>query len=233
MRIYIDALNRRLLATLPTPPIRIAHEKQLLVAEMVQAGEVEVLRVAGGGGGRGLRWLARLPCCEGCADAPCVGDVFAERELAVDVQGFLARSFDCEIRVLVDKTFCAGLEGRDGGVRPPVGIIAVLIVMAACRIKSMRQFVPGHGPECPVAQVLRYVYIENGKLHDAGWEDDFVSRRVVIRVHSWNGHAPFVAVDGFAKRGPFVGDFEAAHGERVRKKCGGGDVYGEIVVLEN
>lgn len=51
MRIRIDALNSTLLASLAAPPVRVADEEELLVAEVVEAGEIEVLRVGRGRGG--------------------------------------------------------------------------------------------------------------------------------------------------------------------------------------
>jgi hypothetical protein len=227
MRIHINALNGRLLPALPAPPVRIADEEQLLVREVIQARQVLVRRRRRG------RRLAALPRRKRRAHAPCVGDVLAERELAVDVQRLSPRALDGEFRVLLHEALRARLERRHGPVRPPVGVVAVLVVMAAGGVEGVRQLVAGHGPEGPVGEVLWHVDVEDGELHDAGGEDDFVARRVVVCVYGGHGHAPFVAVDGFAEGGPFVGDFEAGHGKGVGEEGGGGDVYGEVVVLES
>lgn len=146
------------------------------------------------------------------------------------MQGFFAGPLDSEVRVLFYETFGALLKRLYRPLRPPVRIIAILVVMAARRIKCVRELVPGDGAEGAIAEVLRDVDVKDGELHDASWEDDFVAGRVVVGVYRGDGHAPFVPVDGFAEGGPFAGDFEAGHGERVREKCGGRDVDGKVVV---
>lgn len=78
-----------------------------------------------------MRFLAPVPGAEGCGDAAGVGDVLAERETTVDVEGFVVWAGDCEFGVLLDEAVGFLFEGVDRLDVPPVGVIAVLIVVSA------------------------------------------------------------------------------------------------------
>jgi len=121
MRILIDTPHGNLLARLATPPVRIGDEEQLLLGEVLEARQEFC----------GVCFLAPFPRAEGGGNAAGVGDVLAERETAVDVEGFVVRAGDGEVGVLLDETVCFLLEGADGLVVPPVGVVAVLIVVSA------------------------------------------------------------------------------------------------------
>lgn len=175
---------------------------------------------------------ARLPRRESRAHAPGIGNVLAERELPIDVQGLVARAVDGEVRILAHEALGSLLKGFDRPVRPPVRVVPILVVVPASGVEGVRQLVSGHGAEGAIAQVLWDVHVEDGELHDASGKDDFVAGRVVIGIHGRNCHAPGIAIDGFAEGGPFMRDFEAGHGERVGEEGGRGNVYGSVVVLE-
>ena len=241
MRIGVDPANRILLSRLAAPPVRIRHEEQLILREVLEAGEVLV------------RFLVRLalPRLVGCRQPPSVGDVLAQRETAVDVQGLVVRPRDAELRVLVYEALCTFFEGGDGAVGPPVGVVPVLVVVAACGVECVAELVARDGAKRPVGHVRRHGDVEDGELHYARWEDDFVAGGVVVGVDGgglWEladvyllcdehggltyRHAPLVAVDRLAQRGPFVVDCEAADRERVLEKGVGRDVNRFIVLLE-
>lgn len=56
-----------------------------------------------------------------------------------------------------------------------------------------------YGAKRSVADVLGQLDVEDWKLHYASWEDNFVSRRVIISVHGWDSHAPAVAINWLAE----------------------------------
>ena len=87
--------------------------------------------------------------------------------------------------VLGDEATGASIEGRDGRGGPPVSVVAVLIVVAAGAVEGVGELVAGDGAEGAVAEVCRDVYVEDGELHNAGWEDDFVAGGVVVGVYGW------------------------------------------------
>lgn len=131
MRILIDAADRRLLPRLAAPPVGIGDEEQLLLGEVLQARE-EFGRV---------RLFALFPGAEGRGDAAGVGDVLAECEMAVDGEGFVVGARDGEVGVLLDEAVGFLLEGVDGGIVPPVGVVAVLIVVAAGGVEGLEGYV--------------------------------------------------------------------------------------------
>lgn len=45
-----------------------------------------------------------------------------------------------------------------------------------------------NGAESSVAEILRDVDIKDRELHDASWEDDLISGRVVVGIDSWDTH---------------------------------------------
>lgn len=133
MRILVDAPHGSLLPRLATPPVRIGDEEQLLLGEVLKARQEFC----------GVRFLAPFPGAEGGGNAAGVGDVFAERETTVDVDGFVVGAGDREVRVLLDETVGFLLEGVDGLVVPPVGVVAVLIVVSTARVEGLGFYVSG------------------------------------------------------------------------------------------
>lgn len=168
--VQVDALDRGLLARLATPPIRIVDKEQLFLRKEVQPRQVLI------------RFLSRafFPRLE-CRGQPTrVGDVLAQREFTVHVQGLVVRSRDREVGVLVDEALGSFFEVLDRGVGPPVREVAVLIVVTTRGVKGVREFVARDGAERAIAEVLWHVHVKNGELHDSGWEDDFVAWGVVV-----------------------------------------------------
>lgn len=133
MWILIDAADGRLLPRLAAPPVGIGDEEQLLLGQVLQARQ-QFGRVC---------FLAPFPGAEGRGDAAGVGDVLAERETAVDVEGFVVRAGDGEVGVLLDEAVGFLFEGQDRLVVPPVGVVAVLIVVSAGRVEGLEGFVSG------------------------------------------------------------------------------------------
>ena len=63
-----------------------------------------------------------------------------------------------------------------------------------------------------IAEILRHARIVKDRvLHDTGGEDDLITGRVVICVHSWHGHAPFIVPGWLPKFRPVLSDFELSH----------------------
>ena len=172
MRIRINPTNSRLLPTLPTPPIRIRHEEQLLLGEIFQAGQIQVLHFR----------ASHLPSSEGGADATRICDILAQCKFAVDVQRFIVGSLDGEVVVLGDEAGGAGLEIEDGGGGPPVCVVPVLVVVATCGVECVRELMAGYGTEGTVAEVWWDINIEDGELHYSSWKDDLVPRWVIVSV---------------------------------------------------
>lgn len=172
MRVGVDSLNGRLLARLSAPPIRVRDEEQLVLREEFEAGQVQVQqwRLCG----------AFLPRGKRGSHTACVGYVFAQGELPVDVQGFAVAAFDGEVVVLIDEALGAVFEVGHGLVGPPVRVVAVLVVVAARRVEGVRELVPADRPEGAVAEVLRHVDVEDGELHYTCREDDLVTWWVVV-----------------------------------------------------
>ena len=174
MRIRVDPADGVLLARLAAPPVGVGHEEELVLREVLQAGEVLVGVLAGAAPPRLVRG----------GQPARVGDILAQREPPVDVQGLVVRSRDRELRVLVYEALGAILEGGDGGVGPPVCVVAVLVVVAACRVEGVAELVARDGAEGAVGHVRRDVDVEDGELHDPGWEDNFVARWVIVGIDS-------------------------------------------------
>lgn len=117
MRILIDFADGRFLPGLAAPPVRIGDEEHLVLGEILQTREQ--LRRAG--------LLELLPRGERGAQAARIGDILAQSEFAVHVQGLGVRAGDGEFMKLVDEALRLGLEGRDCFVVPPFGEIPGLV----------------------------------------------------------------------------------------------------------
>jgi hypothetical protein len=165
MRIEVDSLNCRLLPRLTAPPIRIVDEEELFLGEEIQTREVLIGFLVG----------ANFPCLKRGRETACIGDILAKREPAIDVKGFVIRSRDAEVRVLLDEALSVGFECRNGLVGPPVGVIAVLIVVATGTVEGVGEFVAGDAAEGAVGEILRDGDVKDRELHYSGREDYFVA----------------------------------------------------------
>ena len=76
------------------------------------------------------------------------------------------------------------------------------------------------------------VDVENRELHDTGWEDDLVTRWVVVSVDGWHGHIPLIPVNRFSQGGPHLGNLEAVHRNGVLEESGRIDLHWGVVVLD-
>ncbi len=96
------------------------------------------------------------------------------------MQRFAVPAVDGEVVVLVDEAIGALLEIGDRLVRPPVCVVAVLVVVAAGGVEGVGELVAGDRPEGTVTEVLRHVDVEDGELHYTGRKDDLIARWVVV-----------------------------------------------------
>lgn len=226
MRVGVDPLDRRLLAGLAAPPVGVRDEEQLVVGEEVgQARQVHVQVPTPGGS------CAPLPGRKRRRHAAGVGDVFTQRELPVDVEGFAVAPLDGEVVVLRHKTPRPALEPGHGRVGPPVRVVAVLVVVPAGRVEGVGEFVAADRPERAVTEVLGDPDVEHGELHDARGEDDLVPRWVVVRVHRRDRHVPLVPVDRFAQCRPFLDHFRPCHRDGILKERRAVDLDTLVIVV--
>jgi ribulose 1,5-bisphosphate synthetase/thiazole synthase len=126
MGIVIDRLLSRLLGSLPTPPITIRDEEQLLFAKRFQAREVKIR----------LNVVVLLPCMVRSRQTSGIGDVLAQCQSSVHVEDLVVRPSDGKLGILINKALSTVFECFDSLVVPPVGVISTLIVVSAGRIES-------------------------------------------------------------------------------------------------
>src|SRR5689334_22600441 len=100
------------------------------------------------------------------------------------MQWLTIRSFNGEVRVLLNKAFCTLFEGFDCLFSPPICIVSVLVIVAASGIEGVRELVTRDCAECAVAKILWRVDVKDGKLHYSGWENNLIPGRVVIWTHN-------------------------------------------------
>ena len=188
MRILINPLHRVLLPYFPTKKTRIRNKEHLLFRPLLQPRQ-EL---------RGLFLFNFFPGMKSCAQAPSIRNILAQSKSAVDVEGVALRGQDAEVGILVHEAFSFEFESVDGGRVPPVGVVAGFVVVAAAGIEGCG----ARSVECWMRELWRYTVcefmaayrakrtvadirgkagvVEDGGLHDACWEDDLVSRRIVI-----------------------------------------------------
>ena len=73
--------------------------------------------------------------------------------------------------------------------------------LSNCRPSSSKPCVDSWPMTAPIAPKLTAhvgVLVEERRLQNTGWEDDFVHRWVVIRIDRRRRHAPLASIDGFA-----------------------------------
>ncbi len=136
--------------------------------------------------GRGL--LPRVPRHDQAAE---VGDVLAQRQLAVDVNGVDGD----ELVELIHHPL--RLRGVVLGIRrgPPVVQVALAVELPALVVESVRHLVPDHGAHRAVVERVVGSRIVIGRLQDAGREHDLVHRGIVVGVDGGRCHPPLGAVD--------------------------------------
>ena len=128
------------------------------------------------------------------AGAAQVSDVFAERQLAVD---FEARQ--CFVRaVLIDDLLRARLKLFCVFVSPPFVQVAVGVVLSPLVVVAVRDFVADDHADRAVVDRIVHLRVEEGRLQDARWEDNFIQRRVEVSVDRLRRHVPLGAINRLA-----------------------------------
>ena len=127
MRVGVHTVDRRFLATHAAPPVRIADKEELLLCEEVQAWEMLI---------RGFS-SSLLPRLERCGKTAGIGDVLSKSQTSIDVEGLSVGPFDGEVGVLLDKALGFVRKGTDCFVRPPISVIAILVVVSSGGIEGM------------------------------------------------------------------------------------------------
>ena len=144
-------------------------------------------------------------------EAAEVGDVLAERQLAVDVE-----IVDRHVRIeLLDELGGARIEVLAILAGPPVAKIALGVEAAALIVEAVQHLVADHGADAAVVQRVVGGRVEVGRLHLRGREHDLVLQRVVIRVDRLRQHAPFGLVDRLADLRELAMRLERDRGEHV------------------
>lgn len=99
------------------------------------------------------------------------------------MEWLVVRPRNREVGVLFDEAFSLVLESIDCGIRPPVGVVAILVVVTTRAIKCVTQLVTRDGTKRAIGHVLRDIDVEDGELHDTCREDNFITWGVVVRIH--------------------------------------------------
>ena len=71
----------------------------------------------------------------GGSDPSCVGNVLAQCQTAIDVEGFRIGSGDCEFGVLVDEALGAFLKCCYCFLVPPIGEVASFVVVSTSGVE--------------------------------------------------------------------------------------------------
>ena len=116
---------------------------------------------------------------------------------------------------LLDQLAGALLERRLVGIRPPVGIVALGVELAALVVEAVHDFMADDRANAAVVQRRIGIHVEEGRLQDGGREHDLVLERVVVRVDRLRGHAPLLAIHRLADLGHLVGIFEGRRRHHV------------------
>ena len=75
---------------------------------------------------------------------------------------------------LVDILYCLSV--------PPVRVATIYIKMSTMRVKGVGEFMASNSSESSIIQIFRNFFIEERELHDRGWENNSITRRVIIWV---------------------------------------------------
>jgi hypothetical protein len=174
MGVGVDSVDSVLLARLATPPVRIGNEEQLVLCEVLETREILV----------GLLVRATLPGLVGGRQSASIREVFTQCETAVDVERLVVWARHSEFRILVYEALGTFFERVDCGVRPPVCVVSVLVVVSASRIESVAELMTSNRPKRAVGHVRGNVDVEDGELHDAGRENNLITWWVVVGIDS-------------------------------------------------
>ena len=197
-------------------PLCVADEESLLRREAVAHRLLRFLRHRGHLG---------LPCHPAQDQAAQVGDVLAQRELAVDLDVV----DDRVLRVLVDDALRALFERLRILLRPPVLQVTVGVELAALVVERVRQFVADGAARVAVVRSVVHLRVEQRRLQHAGREVDVVHLRIEVRVHRRRRHAPLGAVQRLADLGQLAAHFELVAALDVAGEVAGLHVVGAVV----
>lgn len=130
----------------------------------------------------GLLVSTELPSLIRSRKTTSIRNILSQCQTSVNVKRLVVDAGYSEVGVLLDETISPLTKRFDSRIRPPIRVVAVLVVMAACRVKGVAELVSSDGAERTVRHVRRNIDIEDRKLHDASREDDLVTRWVVVCV---------------------------------------------------
>lgn len=99
---------------------------------------------------------------------------------------------------------------------PPVVQIPISIKFGTLIVKAMANFMAYNRTDSSVVHCIVRLQIEEGRLQNRRWEDNFVMKRVVVSIYRLGGYAPFLAV----YRGAYLGEFKLLAKFRNRLKIG-------------
>ncbi len=125
---------------------------------------------------------------------------------------------------LVDDTLRALVEILPVVGRPPIAQVALAVELGTPVVKPVADFVADDGAHASVIHGVVGVGVIEGRLKNAGRENNFVERRTVIGVDSRRRHPPFGAVHwlaDFRKVAILLKFLAAAHVAQIRAAING------------
>jgi hypothetical protein len=128
MRIRVDGTDGRFLGGLTAPPVGVGDKEKLFFGKMLQTRQQGV---RGSG-------IPLLPSVKSRRQSSGVSEILTQCQTSVHVQWFGVgiRAWNGEIRVLVNEALGSLLEGFDGLIVPPVGVISGLVIVPTGGIES-------------------------------------------------------------------------------------------------
>src|SRR5947208_9255558 len=201
MAVGDDALPQGGLADLLTPALCEAQEEQLLAAE---AGSPR----------RGLALERAPPGVVGHREARDVGDVLAQRLVAVDVD-VGERAVGVELR---DETLARGLEVREVALGPPVLQPPAGVEQRTLIVEAVADLVADDGAGGAVVHDGVALRVEVRRLQHRGRKVERIHRREIYRIDQLRIHDPLGAIDRGAELGEVVVQLEQLGALRVAER---------------
>ena len=151
-------------------------------------------------------FLGLLESGVGDIQTAVVSDVLTEGEFTVGID--TGRNFNAVEMINDELGFL--LEG--GGILfgPPVGEVAVFVVVTALVVEAVGHLVADNHADGTVVGGIIRVHVEERRLQDAGREAYLVGGGVIIGVHRLRGHLPFGRIDFLADFAHVVSHIETA-----------------------
>ena len=151
----------------------------------------------------------------GDGETGVVGDVLAQRELAVDV--IAGHRLDTP-RIGAPAPCVLALNlSRSAWVNQPGALeqIAVAIVLTALIVEAMTDLVADDGADAAVVDRIVGRRIEERRLQDGGGKHDLVHLGVVVGVDRLRRHAPLAAIDRLAQLIEIAVVFECLRADHI------------------